>query len=50
MKTQYQEAAELLVNRGGAVELTGPGISAESGIPTFRFKGGLWEKYDPMVC
>jgi len=27
--------------------LTGAGISAESGISTFRGKGGLWEKYDP---
>jgi NAD-dependent deacetylase len=25
--------------------LTGAGISAESGIPTFRDAGGLWEKY-----
>jgi NAD-dependent deacetylase len=31
------------------VALTGAGISAESGIATFRSKGGLWEKYDPMV-
>ncbi len=30
------------------VALTGAGISAESGIPTFRDKGGLWEKYDVM--
>jgi len=28
------------------VVLTGAGISAESGIPTFRDKGGLWEKYN----
>lgn len=27
------------------VILTGAGISAESGIPTFRDKGGLWEKF-----
>ena len=28
------------------VVLTGAGISAESGIPTFREKGGIWEKHD----
>jgi len=28
------------------VILTGAGISAESGIKTFRESGGLWEKYD----
>jgi len=28
------------------VVLTGAGISAESGLQTFRDKGGLWEKYD----
>ena len=29
--------------------LTGAGISAESGISTFRDNGGLWDKYDPQV-
>ena len=26
--------------------LSGAGLSAESGIPTFRDRDGLWEKYD----
>jgi len=29
------------------VALTGAGISEESGIPTFRGKGGIWSRYDP---
>ena len=28
------------------VVLTGAGVSAESGISTFRDAGGLWEGYD----
>jgi NAD-dependent deacetylase len=31
------------------VVLTGAGISAESGIKTFRDSGGLWENYDVMT-
>ena len=30
------------------VILTGVGISAESGLDTFRDKGGVWQKQDPM--
>ena len=30
------------------VVLTGAGISAESGLTTFRDAGGLWEGHDPM--
>ena len=30
------------------VAMTGAGISAESGITTFRDSGGLWEQYDVM--
>src|ERR671930_2505588 len=28
--------------------LTGAGVSAESGLGTFRDKGGLWSRVDPM--
>jgi NAD-dependent deacetylase len=31
------------------VILTGAGISAESGIHTYRDAGGIWTRYDPMV-
>ncbi|MDR1339581.1 MAG: NAD-dependent deacylase [Prevotellaceae bacterium] len=31
------------------VVLTGAGVSAESGIKTFRDSGGLWEEYDVMT-
>lgn len=30
------------------VVLTGAGVSAESGISTFRDNGGLWDNYDPQ--
>jgi len=42
------KAAELIRrNAGDVVALTGAGISADSGIPTFRGSGGLWSKYKP---
>ena len=31
------------------VVITGAGVSAESGLDTFRDSGGLWGKYDPQV-
>lgn len=36
-----------LRNSHHLVAFTGAGISAESGIPTYRGEGGLWTKYDP---
>lgn len=30
------------------VVLTGAGVSAESGLTTYRDNGGLWDNYDPM--
>jgi NAD-dependent deacetylase len=49
MEPAYEEVADLIVHRQPCVALTGAGISAESGIPTFRAKGGLWETFDPVV-
>jgi len=43
-----ERAAALLAAAHHAVALTGAGVSAESGIPTFRGEGGLWTKYDPV--
>jgi NAD-dependent deacetylase len=48
MEALIQKAAQDLAATRYAVALTGAGISIESGIPPFRGKGGLWEKYDPM--
>lgn len=39
--------AEDIVTAKKTVALTGAGMSVESGIPTFRGRGGLWEKYNP---
>ena len=41
-------AAALLRRSQHAVALSGAGLSAESGIPTFRDSNGLWEGYDVM--
>lgn len=42
------DAADLLSAAQRGLALTGAGVSAESGIPTFRGDGGLWTKYDPI--
>ncbi|WIA29215.1 hypothetical protein OEZ86_011726 [Tetradesmus obliquus] len=40
---------QLLAQAKRVVVLTGAGVSAESGIPTFRGAGGLWRKYDATM-
>ncbi|RLF76384.1 NAD-dependent protein deacylase [Thermococci archaeon] len=40
-----EEAAKLIAHSRFLIAFTGAGISAESGIPTFRGHGGLWENY-----
>ncbi len=42
-----EKLAELMRNCRRTVVLTGAGISAESGVPTFRGKEGLWGKFRP---
>jgi NAD-dependent deacetylase len=49
LQEQISAAATQLARAQRIVVLTGAGISAESGIPTFRdAQTGLWAKYDPM--
>src|SRR5580704_14795769 len=43
-----RHAADLLAAARSGLALTGAGVSAESGIPTFRGEGGLWTRYDPV--
>src|ERR1700704_2842050 len=43
-----RDAAKLLSTARRGLVFTGAGVSAESGIPTFRGEGGLWTKYDPV--
>lgn len=41
------ELIERLARARSVAVLTGAGISAESGVPTFRDPGGLWERFRP---
>lgn len=45
--SSISDAAEILLSSHYPVILTGAGISAESGIPTFRGEDGLWKKHRP---
>ncbi|HEX6262400.1 MAG TPA: Sir2 family NAD-dependent protein deacetylase [Actinomycetota bacterium] len=49
MTHHRRDEAATLIAGGGVVALTGAGISQESGIPTFRDPGGIWERFDPDV-
>ncbi len=48
MDELIKKAADDLIAAKNVAALTGAGISVESGIPPFRGKGGLWERFDPM--
>ncbi len=42
-----EQARRWLAEANSVVVLTGAGVSAESGIPTFRGPGGLWRQWRP---
>ncbi len=43
----FQEARDLLASADTVSVLSGAGVSAESGVPTFRGEDGLWKSYQP---
>jgi NAD-dependent deacetylase len=47
MKDDEQLAGQLIAAARKIAAFTGAGVSAESGVPTYRGAGGLWGKYDP---
>lgn len=47
--SQIERIADDLIKNKHAVVLTGAGVSTSSGIPDFRSKGGLWDRYDPDI-
>ena len=47
MNEELERAKALLKNARRIVAVTGAGISAESGVPTFRGPEGLWKSYRP---
>ncbi len=47
MTEPLHQVASIIAGARNLVAFTGAGISAESGIPTFRDPGGLWDRYDP---
>ena len=41
----FKKAVDFLRKAENIAVLTGAGVSAESGVPTFRGRGGLWKKF-----
>jgi NAD-dependent deacetylase len=47
MDVNLAEAAEIIRSARHLLVFTGAGVSAESGIPTFRDSGGFWTEFPP---
>ncbi len=47
MDQALKTARDALAEAGSIAVLTGAGVSADSGVPTFRGPGGLWENHRP---
>src|SRR6266702_768430 len=47
MLTDLEKVRDWLAQATSVAVLTGAGISAESGVPTFRGASGLWKEYKP---
>lgn len=45
--TSVETVKSILGESSNLVAFSGAGLSAESGIPTYRGEGGLWSEYDP---
>ncbi len=48
IEKELQEAALIIGRARRLVAFSGAGVSEESGIPTFRDPGGLWDRFDPL--
>jgi NAD-dependent deacetylase len=48
MKDKITQIADKIAEGGKNIIFTGAGISTESGIPDYRSKGGLWDKFRPV--
>lgn len=48
MDKKISKLKDMIADSKQLVAFTGAGLSAESGVPTYRGAGGLWTKYDPM--
>ena len=48
-ETEIKRAAEVIEKAKALVAFSGAGMSAESGVDTFRDPGGLWDRFDPSM-